>query len=127
MKILIADDEASLGKRLERLLRRLPGVAVVNYRSGREDAILALIELQPDLLILDHRFPNGTGYDVARKVPQYSPETQVVMFSALMTRKDVSRYEKTGVRRFIDKTTGLDDLIDTVQLYAREQITLKER
>jgi len=127
MKILIADDESSLGKRLERLLRRLPGVAVVNYRSGREDTLLALMELQPDLLILDHHFPNGTGYDVARKVQQYSPQTHIILFSALMTRKDVSRYEHAGVRRFIDKTTGLDDLIDTVQLYARERTTLKER
>lgn len=127
MKILIADDESSLGKRLERLLRRLPGVAVVNYRSGREDALLALMELQPDLLILDHHFPNGTGYDVARKVQQYSPETRVVMFSALMTRKDVSRYEHAGVRCFIDKTTGLDDLIETVQVYAREKQSLETR
>ena len=120
MKILIADDEAGLGKRLERLLRRLPEVAVVNYRHEKEDAILALLDLQPDLLILDHRFPNGTGHDIARKVQQYSPGTRVVLFSALMTHQDISRYEDAGVRRFIDKTTGLEDLVEAVQDFARE-------
>lgn len=119
MKILIADDEAGLGKRLERLLRRLPEVAVVNYRCKTEEAILALMELQPDILILDHHFPNGTGHDIARKVGQYSPTTKVVLFSALMTQQDKSRYEQVGVNRFIDKTTGLEDLIETVQHHAR--------
>lgn len=119
MKILIADDEVELGKRLERLLRKLPEVAVVNCRSEKEEAILALMELQPDILILDHHFPDGTGHDIARKVGQYSPATEIVLFSALMTHQDIARYQHTGVSRFIDKTTGLEELIETVQLCAR--------
>ncbi len=118
MKILIIDDEAVVGTRLKRLLRCLPDVTVVNYRSQKEEAILALIELQPDLLILDHHFPNGTGHDIARNVLRYSPATEVILFSALMTHQDITRYEDTGVRKFIDKTTGLEDLIQTVQHHA---------
>lgn len=115
MKILIADDEAGIGRRLERLLRQFPEVDVVNFRTRTEEAILALLDLQPDLLILDHRFPNGTGYDIARKVSQYSPDTEVLMFSSYLTIQDRSRYEQAGIRKFFDKTTELNDLIAAVR------------
>jgi len=117
MNILIADDETAIARRLEKLLRQLPEVEIVNSRTRITDAVLALIELQPDLLILDHQFPNGTGLEIARKLQHYSPGTHVVVYSAFLLDIDKQRYQEAGIQAFIDKTHEVEELLECIQRY----------
>jgi DNA-binding response OmpR family regulator len=63
-KILIADDDASVSKLLERTLRT-DGYQVVAATDGQQAIDLTLRE-RPDLLILDLTMPKLNGYEVTR-------------------------------------------------------------
>ncbi len=123
MKILIADDMPEVGKRLERLLRNMPGVSTVNYCCTVDDAILHLLELQPDLLILDHQLKTTNGTEVLRKLPQYSPHTQVCIYSAFLSDIDRTSYNRHEIKGFYDKTEDLDNLLSHVESQAALKAT----
>ena len=118
MRVLIADDMPHVGKRLERLIRRIPGVRTVNYCKTTDEAILGLMELQPDLLILDHRLQDETGCEILRKLPQYSPHTQVCIYSTLLSDIDRSSYHVQEIRGFYEKSADLDRMLAQIELEA---------
>lgn len=118
MKILIADDMPDVGKRLERLLRRLPGVMTVNYCCNADDTILRLMELQPDLLILEHALGRVSAGNVLRKIPQYSPHTEVCIYTTLLSGIDRSEYDREQITFFHERAEGLDTLLAHVECRA---------
>ncbi|MCB2205977.1 response regulator [bacterium] len=118
MKILIADEMPDVGKRLERLFRNMPGVSTVNYCSSADDAILKLLDLQPDVLILGHQLKSSDGTEILRKVPDYSPGTEVCVYSAFLSEIDRNAYSNLDIHGFCDKSSELDSLLTNVEAKA---------
>ena len=115
MNILIADDEAAIGKRLVQLLRGLPETGIVDYRTDIPHTVAALRDFQPDVLILDHHFPEGSGFDVLQELMHASPRTKVIIFSLNISRAERAQYRCAGVDTFFNKATDVDALLNFVQ------------
>ena len=65
MKVVIADDELLGRQRLERLLSALDGVTLVAVAAGGREALAAVREHSPDVVLLDVQMPDLTGLEVA--------------------------------------------------------------
>ena len=63
-RVLVVEDEAALRMIIRRNLERR-GIAVTEARTAAE-ALAALGERTPDLLLLDINLPDRTGWDVLR-------------------------------------------------------------
>lgn len=61
---LLVDDERLARQRLRRLLAHDPEVEIVGECVNGEDAVAAVRELTPDLLLLDIQMPGMDGFDV---------------------------------------------------------------
>lgn len=57
---------------------------MVAETSNGPDAALLASEHQPDFVVLDYRMPAMTGEHAARLVRRVSPESRVVVFSAVI-------------------------------------------
>jgi two-component system, LytTR family, response regulator len=78
--VLIVDDEAPARAKLRRLVAKQPDVtAVAEARDGME-ALRAVEEFRPDLVLLDVQMPEVTGLEVAASLPEPGP--QVVFVTA---------------------------------------------
>jgi DNA-binding LytR/AlgR family response regulator len=66
MKLLIVDDEPLARSTLARLCEHSAGVDVVGEAGSGSAAISAAERLQPDVMLLDVRLPDMTGFDVLR-------------------------------------------------------------
>jgi two-component system LytT family response regulator len=64
MRVLIADDEAPARQRLAELLGEDPDVGEILEASDGRMALRMILELQPDLLLLDVQMPELTGMEV---------------------------------------------------------------
>jgi two-component system LytT family response regulator len=73
IRILLVDDEEFARERLRQLLASLPDVTVVGEAADGEQAIAMVIELRPDLLLLDIQMPGATGLEVAAHLPAPRP------------------------------------------------------
>lgn len=79
--LLLVDDEAPIADVLARSLRARGHVVRVVYTGL--DALLALSEEVPDLMLLDISLPDITGWELLRRLaPQDRERVPVVVFSA---------------------------------------------
>ncbi len=81
MKILIADDHPMIRTAIEVLLRDT-GQTIVGSATTGDEALRALEELRPDLLLLDLQMPEGSGMDVLRAVRSDGLTLRVVLLTA---------------------------------------------
>ena len=115
--ILVADDEPSILLSLQVLLQKA-GFVVRVARDG-EEAILALEESTPSLILLDAMMPKRDGFDVCQTIranPAYK-DLPIIMLTA--TSRDVEREKgmALGATDYITKPFSTRDLVSTVRKY----------
>ena len=82
LRVLIADDEPLATERLQLLLARAEGAALVGTAADGEAAVTLSEELHPDLLLLDIAMPGLDGIGVARTLASQNPAPAVVFVTA---------------------------------------------
>jgi len=68
VRVLIVDDEPLARQRVADMLAADAAFTVVGERDNGTDAVTAIRELRPDLVLLDVQMPGLTGLDVVREV-----------------------------------------------------------
>lgn len=81
MDVVICDDDPVARQVLADLLSD-EGWRVVGVASTAAEALVAVYELQPDILVLDLALAAGRGEDVLDQILQVSPRTRTVVFTA---------------------------------------------
>jgi two-component system response regulator AlgR len=82
LRIMVVDDEPLAVERLQLLLARLPGVAVVGTANDGEAALRIAEAVAPDLVLLDIAMPGMDGIDVARALSASAVDPAVVFVTA---------------------------------------------
>lgn len=86
MRILIADDEAPARARLRRMVRDSGAGEVVGEAASGAQTLSAVDSLQPALILLDIRMPEGGGLSVARTLARKERRPAVIFVTALGDR-----------------------------------------
>ena len=103
MKILVVEDDPDARKVLS-LILRLDGFEVASA-SGGPEAIQALAEALPDLVLLDVMMPDMDGYEVCAWI-RANPATArlpVVMLSAKADPESMARGLEVGANGYLAK------------------------
>ena len=113
-KILIADDEPNIVVSLEFLMRQR-GYEVRSVGNG-EDALAAVAEFGPDLVLLDVMMPRMSGYEVCQKVRENAAwqGIRIVMLSAKGRDIEVSKGLAVGADAYVTKPFSTKDLLARV-------------
>jgi DNA-binding NarL/FixJ family response regulator len=75
------------------------------------DAIQKLVELSPDVVILDLTMPVMSGYEAAQRIRQLSPSTKIILFSV----HDIPTSARlVGADGFVSKSSAARDLITAI-------------
>ena len=113
-KILIADDEPNIVVSLEFLMRQ-KGYDVKVATNG-EDALAAVGEFAPDLILLDVMMPRLSGYDVCQKVRENPAWAgiRIIMLSAKGRDVEENKGLAVGADAYVTKPFSTKDLIDQV-------------
>jgi len=114
-KILIADDEPNIVVSLEFLMNQKG--YVVKVVSNGEDALKAVAEFGPDLVLLDVMMPRMSGYDVCQKLrenPAWSG-IRIIMLSAKGRGVEVTKGMALGADAYVTKPFSTKKLVAKVQ------------
>lgn len=118
MRVLLADDHVVLRDALKALLER-EGLEVVGTASDGRAAVAAARQLAPDVVVLDVAMPEMNGVDAAREITGACPGTHVILLTGLEDPRLVSQALQAGVRGFVRKAQGADDLLRAIQAVQR--------
>ncbi|HET7699734.1 MAG TPA: response regulator [Candidatus Limnocylindria bacterium] len=81
LRVVIADDHASVRDGLRSAIAAEDGLSVVGIAIDGDEALRQIRTLQPDLVILDNDMPRRSGIEVLRAVSAEHPQIAVVMFT----------------------------------------------
>jgi two-component system, NarL family, nitrate/nitrite response regulator NarL len=102
MRIVLCDNNRILCEALASMLQAR-GHPVLAIATTARDSIAAVTANRPDACLLELRFPDGNGLDVARAIRRSVPETKIVVFSRITDPAEVSEAKKIGVAGFLHK------------------------
>ncbi len=108
-KILVVDDEQDIVKVLSKILE-LAGHEVIAAFNGVE-ALQAVRQRNPQLVLLDYMMPDMTGLEVLKQIKEFSEETYVVMVTGRGSEEVAASVMKAGASDYVIKP------------FVREQIT----
>ncbi|HJV70319.1 response regulator [Ideonella sp.] len=113
--ILVADDEPSIVVSLEYLLES-EGYRVRVARDGNE-ALAAVQEALPDLILLDVMLPGMNGFEVCKRVRETDGGrgVRIVMLTAKGRDIEISKGLALGADAYVTKPFSTRELMTTVR------------
>lgn len=113
-KILVVDDEPNIVMTLEYFLRR-KGFEVYIARNGAE-ALAAIEEHRPELVLLDIMMPDVDGYEICERIRANSEwkSMRVIFVSARSKKEDIERGYAVGADRYVEKPFSNRDLLHSI-------------
>jgi two-component system KDP operon response regulator KdpE len=115
-RILVVDDEPGL-RELVRINLEHEGFAVFQAENGVQ-ALSAVQEHQPDLVIMDVMMPEMDGWEACRKLREFST-VPVLMLTARVQSQDIVTGLDTGADDYLVKPFNMDELMERVRALLR--------
>lgn len=110
MKALIADCSELVRERLVELLDGMEFVQVVGQVGSASQALAAIEEHHPDVLIFDTRLPGCNCLDLLQIVRAMPAAPHVFVLATFAYPQFRERCLQAGAYGFFDKTTSLDQM-----------------
>jgi two-component system, LytTR family, response regulator LytT len=82
LRTVVVDDEQLAREELCFLLQQVPGIEIVAQAGDGPEALRVIEEQSPDLVMLDVQMPGLTGFEVARRLSESAPDSQLVFVTA---------------------------------------------
>jgi DNA-binding NarL/FixJ family response regulator len=114
LRVLLADDHQTLRQGLKALLE-LQGLQVVAEASDGRAAVEEARKMRPDVAVLDVAMPVLNGVEAAREIAAASPRTVVILLTALADARFAMDALRAGIRGFVDKSQGADELLRAIR------------
>lgn len=112
-KILVVDDEVSILKSLEAVLRD-EGYGVCTASSG-EEALEEIRRDPPDLTLLDIWMPGMDGMAVLGEIKKFQAQMPVIIISGHGTIETAVKATRMGAFDFIEKPLSLERILVSIQ------------
>ncbi len=114
IKILIADDNEVVREGLKAVFER-PDFALVGEADTPDDTVEKTLVIQPDVVIMDIRFPQGSGIEACREIVQKMPCCKVIMLTSYADDEAVFASIMAGASGFVLKQIDSLGLVDAVR------------
>lgn len=126
IRLILADDHRIILEGLEQLFRRERDFQVLTTCTSGQDALIAVRQHKPDVLVLDYQMPRGDGLSTLKSLRAEGLTTRVVLLTATMDEDDVLDAMQAGVHGLVLKESAAVNLVNCVRRVAAGQRVLDE-
>ena len=115
LRVVIADDQASVREGLVLLLGGLPGIDVVGAAADGEQALELVAEHQPDAILLDLHMPVLDGIGATRRLVAEHPGVAIVVLTTYVDDTSVLEALRAGARSYLTKDADRTDIAQALR------------
>ena len=101
------------------LLRAEPGLVPVGTATGARDGADLAARREPDVVLMEHRLPDGDGLAVTRRLRALERPPQVILYTAEPDPSLVLQARVAGAAGLVDKHAEPVELFEAVRVVAR--------
>ncbi len=118
IRLLVCDDHEVIRTGLASLLADTEIEIVGEAASGKE-AVIEAERLNPDVVLLDIRMPDGDGLSTLEKLRTKVPESRIVMLSTYDNPTYIARAVALGASDYVLKGSSRDAMVATITAAGR--------
>ncbi len=114
-RIVVIDDHATFADLLSGALNRETDLQCVGTANTVEAGVALCRELDPDLVVIDYRLPDGDGLQGSERILKVLPSVRIVMLTGDPTSQAMQRAASLGVCGFLPKDGALSVLLEVLR------------
>ncbi|HTU73741.1 MAG TPA: response regulator transcription factor [Trebonia sp.] len=118
LRVIVADDQASVREGLVLLLGGLPGIEVVASAANGAEAIDLVAEHQPDAILLDLHMPVLDGTEATRQLTERYPRVAIVVLTTYLDDTSVLDALRAGARSYLTKDADHTEIASALRAAA---------
>jgi two-component system response regulator DevR len=127
VRVLIVEDHRVVAEGLAALINQQPDMRVVGTVGTVSESVTAAAGLNPDVVLLDFRLPDGSASDAAAAIRSIRPASKVIF----LTREDsdAARFAavQAGASAFLHKSRAAAEVVAAVRDVARGKMLITPR
>ena len=112
-RVVIADEQTLFRAGLHSVLQSEPGFQLVGEVADGPEAVSAVQQLEPDILLLDLAIPRMSSLEVLRKIAALSSHCRVVLLTSTKESPQVTEALRLGARGVVMRTVAPRVLFDS--------------
>jgi len=109
-RVLIVDDHTLLRAGLRSLLAQDPGIEIVGEAADGRDAVRAVGQLSPHLVLMDLTMPGMNGIEAVTEIKRRYPEVRVLVMTLHTSEDFIHASLRAGADGYILKDATHDEL-----------------
>jgi DNA-binding NarL/FixJ family response regulator len=123
-RILLVDDHEVVRLGLKSLLESHPQFDVVGEAASAREAIEMVVNLHPEVVVMDIRLPGTSGIEACEEITTRFPETRVIMLTSYAEDEMLFSAIRAGASGYILKQIGGEDLVRALEAIGRGEALL---
>ena len=124
LRLLLVDDSEVVRLGLAALLGQAPDLSIVAEAGTVREALAAAAETRPDVVLLDIRLPDGTGFDACRGILATHPTARVLVLTSEADESVVDDAIRAGAHVYLLKEVNGQALLNAIRAVAAGQSIL---
>ena len=122
--VVVADDQELVRAGFAVLIDSAPDLRVVGQAANGEEATRLVLDLEPDVALMDVRMPAMDGIEATRRISEASSATRIIMLTTFDRDEFVHDALRAGASGFLLKDTPPGDLLDAIRVVAAGEALL---
>jgi two-component system response regulator DevR len=118
IKLLLVDDHEVVRAGLRTVLAKATDISIVGEAGSVQEAIAKSSKLNPDVVMIDVRLPDGSGLNACRKIRDESSDTHVLVLTSFIDDNLVVEAIDAGASGYLLKEINRDGLVSAIRSVA---------
>jgi two-component system response regulator DevR len=114
VKLLIVDDSELVRTGLRTLLGSERAIQIVGEAANVAASVIAAARFKPDVVLMDIRLPDGTGFDACRQILQQLPDTRILFLTSVVDDRLVDEAIRSGGNGYLLKEIDGRGLVQAI-------------
>lgn len=114
-RVLVVDDHTTFAELLTNALDREPDLEGVGHATTAAMGVAMFRDLRPELVLMDVRLPDATGFDATRQIMAIDPFARVIVLTAHAKPEFVGDALVAGACGFLAKDGTLADMLTAIR------------
>ncbi|MFP2932777.1 response regulator [Pyxidicoccus sp. 3LG] len=109
-RIYVVEDQPQLLKNLVKVLGTFPELEVIGTSQEGEAAVEEILQLRPQLVLLDLELPGINGIQVTQRVKRRAPDVEILILTSFDDEQKVYEAIQAGASGYLVKRVGPDKI-----------------
>jgi DNA-binding NarL/FixJ family response regulator len=117
-RVVLCDDHEIVREAIKARMADADGLAIVGEAGDGEEVVKRVVELEPDVAIVDVELPGRDGIEATKEILKARPETRVIIFTAHAQPDLLSLALRAGASGYVLKSAPSEDIARAVHVVA---------